>query len=154
VSQHLRCPASGTRGQSPYGALRGAYPIYAQHANRGAPPPEPRLSSSRPVLIAPLTPVSIEAFFPEVTPNEAPPPTEVPPDATPAAPIEVLPTFDTDDNPMPRQKVPAVFEPTEAVVPRQNIHPPDGSHDARVELDRLFNARLKPTNPPPLGGNS
>jgi hypothetical protein len=61
------------------------------------------------VSIAPLTPVPIEAFFPEVTPNEAPPQTEVPPDATPAAPIEVLSTFDTNDNPMPRQKVPAVF---------------------------------------------
>jgi hypothetical protein len=60
-----------------------------------------------------------------------------------AAPIEVLPTFDTDDNPMPRQKVPAVFEPTEAVVPRQNIHPPEGSYDARVELDRLVQRSIK-----------
>jgi hypothetical protein len=108
------------------------------------PPPEPRLPSSLPVSIAPLTPVPIEAFFPEVTPNEAPSLTKVPPNATPAAPIEVPPTFDTDDNPMPRQKVPAVFEPTEAVVPRQNIHPPDGSHDARVDLDRLVQLSIKP----------
>jgi hypothetical protein len=91
----------------------------------------------------PLAPVPIAAFFPEVTPNEAPPLTEVPPDVTPAAPIEVLPTFDTNDNPMPRQKVPSVFEPTEAVVPRQNIHPPEGSHAARVELDHLVQRSIK-----------
>jgi hypothetical protein len=87
--------------------------------------------------------VPIEAFFPEVTPNEAPPLTEVPPDATPAAPIEALPIFNPDGNPMPQQKFPAVFEPTKAVVPRQNIHPHEGSYDARVELDRLVQRSIK-----------
>jgi hypothetical protein len=107
------------------------------------PHPELRLPRSLQVPIAPLTPVPIEAFFPEVTPNEAPPLTKVPPDATQADPIEALPIFAPDGNLMPRQKVPAVFEPTEAVVPRQNIHPPEGYYDVRVELDRLVQRSIK-----------
>jgi hypothetical protein len=125
--------------------------------------------------IAPLTQVPIEAVFPEMTPNEAPPLPEVPSDATLAAPIEALPIFDPDSYPVPRRQVPAVpcpavpavslnsvapsstsestcspaplgepvREPTEAVAPRPDYPPPEGSGDARAELARLVQRSVK-----------
>jgi hypothetical protein len=103
------------------------------------------------VLIAPLTPVPIEALSPEVTPNEAPSPPEVPPEATLAAPIEALPIFDLDSNPVPSSTsestcYPAplgepVRGPTEAVAPRLTY--PGSSGDARAELSRLVQRSVK-----------
>jgi hypothetical protein len=132
------------------------------------PPPEPRPLSSHPVSIAPLAPVPIEALSPEVTPNEAPPPPEVPPEVTLASPIEALPMFDPNSDPVPRIQVPAVpavalnivepsstsestcspsplgkpvCEPTEAVAPRPTY--PESSGDARADLARLVQRSVK-----------